>query len=247
MRQPRRAGDMMDKMKRFQGFPSGKTRVVPIPAAFFSDVLPIVDDLNVLKVMLYVFRALDGQDGEVRFIRMRDLLADEVLLDSLKAADDASGLVLQKALTAAQEIGFLLKGDQGNGEENSLYFLNSARGRDALTAFRSGKWKPADQEGSAFPPLPVWPGIFKLYEENIGPITPMIADMLEDAEKTYPQAAIQYAFEEAVKRNARNWKYIEAILRKWQEKGSHGKDSRDPEKDRRRYIEGEYAEFINHE
>ena len=36
-------------------------------------------------------------------------------------------------------------------------------------------------------------------------------------------------------------------LRNWQEKGSNGQNSRDPEKDRRKYIEGEYAEFINHD
>jgi DnaD/phage-associated family protein len=94
---------------------------------------------------------------------------------------------------------------------------------------------------------PAWPGIFKLYEDNIGPITPMLADMLQEAENNYPQSIIQYAFEEAVKQNARSWKYIDAILRNWQEKGSNGQNSRDPEKDRRKYIEGEYAEFINHD
>jgi len=36
------------------------------------------------------------------------------------------------------------------------------------------------------PPPPERPNIFKLYEENIGPLTPLIADALKDAEKTYP-------------------------------------------------------------
>jgi DnaD/phage-associated family protein len=75
----------------------------------------------------------------------------------------------------------------------------------------------------------------------------MVADLLQEAEKNYPQAIIQFAFEEAVKQNARSWKYIDAILRNWQGKGTHGKNSPDSEKDRRKYIEGEYADFINHE
>jgi DNA replication protein len=234
-------------MKRFQGFPSGKTRLVPIPSAFFTEILPEVEDVNTLKIMLHVFRALDGQDGPVRFLRKKDLLADETLLNSLVAPDDGKKSALESALTTVVKLGFLLGDGEEDGTAPEIFFLNSARGRDALAAFKSGKWTPADWEGSTMPLPPAWPGIFKLYEENIGPITPMVADMLQEAETLYPPSAIQFAFEEAVKRNARNWKYIDAILRKWQEKGSHGQNSRDPEKDRRKYIEGEYAEFINHE
>lgn len=234
-------------MKRFQGFPSGKTRLVPIPSAFFSEVLPEVEDVNALKLMLHIFRALDAQDGPVRFLRKKDLLADETLSHSLVAPDDGKNAAFENALTSVIQIGFLLGDGEESGKESTIFFLNSARGRDALAALKSGRWTPPDGEGSAFPLPPAWPGIFKLYEENIGPITPMIADILQEAESLFPQAAIQFAFEEAVKRNARNWKYIDAILRKWQEKGFHGQNSRDPEKDRRKYIEGEYAEFINHE
>ena len=32
------------------------------------------------------------------------------------------------------------------------------------------------------------PNIFTMYEENIGLLTPMIAEELRDAEKTYPEA-----------------------------------------------------------
>jgi DNA replication protein len=231
-------------MKQFQGFASGKTRLVPIPSAFFTDVLPGVDDLNTLKVMLHIFRALDCQDGQVRFLRRKNLLQDEILLNGLVSPAEDKQAALIAALKNALDIGFIL-GE--NGETSDFLFLNSPLGRDALAALKSGKWKPEDRDGSSSPLPPAWPGIFKLYEENIGPITPMLADMLQEAEKNYPQSIIQYAFEEAVKQNARSWKYIDAILHNWQEKGSNGQNSRDPEKDRRKYIEGEYAEFINHE
>jgi len=63
--------------------------------------------------------------------------------------------------------------------------------------------------------------IFQIYESNIGPLTPMIADALEDAEKTYPPAWIPEAIALSVKNNKRNWRYCETILKRWH---SDGKD-----------------------
>ncbi|MEO7021326.1 MAG: DnaD domain protein [Ktedonobacteraceae bacterium] len=63
------------------------------------------------------------------------------------------------------------------------------------------------------------PNIFVLYEQNIGLLTPMIASQLEDAADQYPADWIEAAFSEAVQRNKRNWKYISAILRRWETDG----------------------------
>jgi DnaD/phage-associated family protein len=97
------------------------------------------------------------------------------------------------------------------------------------------------------PPPPERPNIFRLYEENIGPLTPLIADALQDAEKTYPPEWVAEALGTAVKNNKRNLKYVEAILRRWKEEGHAKKqDRRDAQEDGRRYAEGEYADFIEH-
>jgi DNA replication protein len=63
------------------------------------------------------------------------------------------------------------------------------------------------------------PNIFVLYEHNIGLLTPMIASQLEDAADHYPAEWVEAAFSEAVQRNKRNWKYISAILRRWETEG----------------------------
>jgi DNA replication protein len=74
------------------------------------------------------------------------------------------------------------------------------------------------------------PNIFKLYEENIGPLTPLIADALKDAEEILGGMGRE-AIELAVKNNKRNWKYCEAILKRWKEEGRGQKqDRRDAEK-----------------
>ena len=90
--------------------------------------------------------------------------------------------------------------------------------------------------------------IFKLYEENIGPITPLLSDMLREAEKNYPSEWFEEAFEIAVSRNIRNWKYVEAILARWKEKGKdERKDQQDIVKDAKRYSDSDFSEFINRE
>ncbi|HYT33545.1 MAG TPA: DnaD domain protein [Ktedonobacteraceae bacterium] len=63
------------------------------------------------------------------------------------------------------------------------------------------------------------PNIFVLYEQNIGLLTPLIADYLKDAADLYPQEWIEAAFREAVQHNKRNWSYISAILRRWETEG----------------------------
>jgi len=72
----------------------------------------------------------------------------------------------------------------------------------------------SDDEGR-----PLTANIYSLYENNIGAITPMIADALKDAEDTYPADWIADAMRLAVENNKRNWKYCEAILKRWQVEG----------------------------
>ncbi|PKN92993.1 MAG: hypothetical protein CVU44_11215 [Chloroflexi bacterium HGW-Chloroflexi-6] len=74
-------------------------------------------------------------------------------------------------------------------------------------------------------PAPPKPNIFRVYEQNFGALTPMIADELRDFEKTYPLEWIEYAMREAVTNNARNVKYVSAVLKRIQ---LHGFDSPKP-------------------
>jgi DNA replication protein len=63
------------------------------------------------------------------------------------------------------------------------------------------------------------PNIFVLYEQNIGLLSPMIAEELKDAAEHYPAEWIEAAFREAVLHNKRKWTYIRAILRRWETEG----------------------------
>lgn len=61
--------------------------------------------------------------------------------------------------------------------------------------------------------------LFAIYEANMGPLTPMIADSLDDFEKTYTTGWVEEAIGLAVRRNARNLAYVETILKRWQAEG----------------------------
>lgn len=63
------------------------------------------------------------------------------------------------------------------------------------------------------------PNVYTLYEREIGVITPMIADQLKYAETEYPYDWFCDATKEAVGHNARNLKYILAILQNWKVNG----------------------------
>ena len=223
-------------MSKFQGFTESES-FVQIPDSFFRHLLSEIDDRDELKVTLFALWRIGSMEGRVHFLRRQDFEA------CLPEPDPA----LEKAIKRGSLIEALPEGtDQGNQESpTALFFLNSARGRAAAEAYAKGKWKP--ETNASATPLPERPNVFKLYEENIGPLTPLIADALKDAESTYKPEWVAEALEIAVKNNKRNWKYVEAILRRWKEDGHAKKqDRRDAQEDGRRYAEGDYSDFIEH-
>jgi DNA replication protein len=225
-------------MRTFSGFPPGKVRSASIPEMVFTELIPLIDDLAELKLTLHVLWRLGRQRGKVRYLRRADLAADRVLLSGL---GEVPVEALSRAAERAVERGTLLRVEaaiEGTAEE--LYFANTPKGRAAVEAIARGEW-PAELEPAARP------NVFTLYEQNIGLLTPLIADELREAEQTYPAQWIEEAFREAVSLNKRSWKYIRAILERWRTEGRGDETRQQPaETARRRYIEGEYGEYIEH-
>src|SRR5215208_2095120 len=218
-------------MKTFKGFTDSET-FTQLPDTFFQQLLSEIDNAAELKVTLYSLWRIQHMDGSFRALRAADYDAREL---GLPAEEIRTGV--EKAV----ERGSLLKIENGG----VIYFLlNSPRGRAAAQAIQSGKLDP-QAAGSAVPFER--PNIFRLYEENIGPLTPLIADALKDAEETYSAEWVAETIDLAVRNNKRSWRYCEAILKRWKEEGRGEKqDRRDPEKDRDKYTKGEYADYIEH-
>lgn len=228
-------------MSKFAGFPRG-VHFGGIPKPFFSQLLPEIDDLDELKVTIHLLHVLYEKKGYPRFVTFSELAADKTLMRGI-----GDQVALRNGLDRAVSRGTLLclsMEDQGGAAE--LYFLNTESDREACARIHSG-----DIDVGMLPVSGSLAGagehhnIFALYEENIGMLSPMIAEQLKDAERQYPRSWIEDAFKEAVSLNKRNWRYIEAILKRWESEGKgHGESGRGPEADRDKYIKGKYGHVV---
>ncbi|MDF1513982.1 MAG: DnaD domain protein [Anaerolineae bacterium] len=230
-------------MRHFSGFPDGKHTLVSLPEPFFSQLVPVIDDLDELKVTVIVlWRLSQMQSAAAPWVTMTEMHTDQVLENALLESKHGAFInALDRALDKAAARGTLLSCDWqlADGSIEKRFFANSPRGRAAVSAMRRGeapkRYVLADR-----------PNIFTLYEQNIGPLTAMISEDLADAETMFPEDWIEDAFHEAVQLNIRNWKYIFAILKRWQEEGRDEVGRRDRETDPKRYTEGKYGHLIQH-
>jgi hypothetical protein len=69
-------------MNVFEGFQDGKTHSIPIPTAFFSQLLPQIDSLVELKLALYIFWRLEQMEGSFRYFRRQDFMQDKTFFES---------------------------------------------------------------------------------------------------------------------------------------------------------------------
>ena len=195
-----------------------ETDFISLPDSFFTQAVPKIQDLAELKVVLYVAYLILRKPDHTQFVTYKELKAE-----SCRLSAELGEKTLRQALDSAVEHGALLHSTLNiNGMLEDVY---------SLTA------------DSRQPPTI---NVFALYEQNIGMITPMIAEELKEAERIYPPQWIEEAFKEAVTLNKRSWRYIARILERW---ASEGKDSGEYKRDIKKddpdkYIKGKYGHLV---
>jgi DnaD/phage-associated family protein len=235
-------------MKPFHGFPA-KMGFTPVPNLFLNRLMPQIKDMAELKTTLFIIMSIYASKGYPRFVSFSELLNNVSLVISLKQSDKPAEEALGDALELAvkRKTVLHLKVDNGEKMEN-IYFLNTPTDRQAMEKILNGEIKLPGIKAGAVPATPAdeLPDIFSLYEENIGMLTPMIAEELKEAEKLYPDNWIRDAIKKAVNQNKRKWSYISAILERWTTEGkSDGAYRRDSEKeDPDKYIKGKYGHMV---
>lgn len=233
-------------MKGFSGFPDGKLRLTQVPNLFFSDLLPIIDNLDEMKVTLYAFWALNQKEGRVRYLRLADFLNDREFMKGMGPTPTLGAEALMDGIERAVARGtFLHVNVESADGQMDLYFLNTEKGRAAVDGITRGEWRPGPGSDEPVSLLVERPNIFVLYEQNIGPLTPLITDELRDAEQTYPASWLEEAIELAVENNVRKWRYVLAILERWRQEGKQdGNDRRGTQKDLRGQIPEQYRDIV---
>jgi DNA replication protein len=233
-------------MVGFPGFPNGKLRFTQLPNLFFTEILPFIDDIAEMKVTLYSFWSLSLKEGAVRFLRMADFLGDELFMKGMGPSLSSAAEALENGIELAVARGTLLQVmiESADGTID-IYFLNTEKGRAAVDGITRGEWRPLPDESEPITLMANRPNIFVLYEQNIGSLTPLIADQLRDAEETYPAGWIEEAIDLAVQNSARKWSYVQAILERWRQEGkSDGISRRDSQKELQRQIPEDLRDII---
>jgi DNA replication protein len=194
------------------------TGFISLSESFFTQAVPKIQDLAELKVALYVAYLILRKSGHPQFATYKELRTEACRLSA--ELDEGT---LRQALDSAVEHGAL--------SHSTLNINEVLEDVYSLT-------------GDSLQPPSV--NVFALYEQNIGIITPMIAEELKEAEKIYPLQWIEEAFKEAVALNKRSWRYIARILERW---ASEGKDSGEHKRsikkiDPDKYIKGRYGHLV---
>jgi DNA replication protein len=203
--------------------PQGKTGFVRLPDSFFTNVIPKIQDLVELKVVLYMAHIILRKQQPGISDSERSITYSELKAEIRRLSPDLSEETLHQALDSAAEHGALSRSTSNINEVlEDVYSLTADSGQ---------------------PPAI---NIFALYEQNIGIITPMIAEELKEAEKLYPPQWIEEALKEAVALNKRSWRYIARILERW---ASEGKDSGEYRRDIKgdgpdKYVKGRYGHLV---
>jgi DnaD/phage-associated family protein len=194
---------------------------VVIEDEFFKRILPDLRDLAELKLALHA-RYLAAHLGTPA-IPVAMFMSPEVVrsvagthspepgVDRVRRAIDravANGVLLRLTVESTQGTGiFVLPATPQNRQ------LVERAVHDAAVAEALGL--PSDFEASLYRP-----NIYAVYERHIGPLTPLVAEQLREAERSYPRTWVEQAILEAAQYKRRSWRYIEAILSQWEERGA---------------------------
>lgn len=199
----------------FEGFVAGGVAVT-LPAQFFVEVLPNIEDEAELRVTLYALYAIARRRGELRAVRGRELAREAPLARTLAGCGGLE--VLPRALASSVSRGTLLACALDDGD--TLYLVHNEAGRRALARIEAGALevpgaKPVRPQAST-----VGAGRpAQVYEQEIGALTPAVAEALAAAVDRWPEPWIVEALRLAATRNARSWRYAEAILERWETEG----------------------------
>lgn len=193
---------------------------VVLPAALLNDVLNRVQDLAELKAVMFVLEAVArrGTPG----VWFEDLLETRIVqavvgADSPRPSEER----LRQALDRAVANGFLFRVVAGG---RTCYLPVSDDNRMLIGRLRAGDPNVPEVLGlePAAPAAIYRPNIYAVYEQYIGPLTPLIAEQLRSAERAYPRGWIEEAIITAARYNRRSWRYIETVLLRWEETGAPG-------------------------
>ena len=208
-----------------RAFLAETAETVPVPVAVLTEILPLVTDIAEAQVLLAVIRLATAAGAIDAPISHDALFGDRPLRRALKSG--GSPREPDHRITLGMDLaigrGTLLSFATEQGSRRRSWIVLATPASQAQVA--------AMTRGAVPPPTTLWdgdeapsvvaerPNAFRLYEQNIGMLTPLVADKVMDALERYPSDWIEDAIAEAVAYNKRSWRYIQGILENWAVQG----------------------------
>ena len=231
-----------------------------MPNPLLAGLLEQITDIGELKLTLRVLWALHRKRSSLPFVTARELYSDRSVSAMLGATGDELERVVDTSLKLAVQRGTLLEirsgesGESGSNRENGelCYLLNTEPVRSALVRKGVALPEPAVPQAGpgaetqqAEPRADLHEGVFRVYEENIGVMSPLIAESITAALQEHPESDVVDAIRVAVEANARSWKYVMAVLKRWSVEGRNGTGLRGADGKPERHSEANRSdEFI---
>lgn len=219
-----------DKPSAVTGLVLNPTEVIPIPASILTDVVPAITSIEELQVTLTVARLLDLAGGFAEPLAEKTIMRDRTLRTSLRVEGSprAPDARITKGLDLALARGTVVRLVSAEARKRAtFYYLNTPENRSSIKLMEMGQLPaPRSLWPDANPPSITIdrPNAFRLYEQNIGTLTPLIADQITRVIEEYPEDWIEDALAEAVTYNRRSWRYVTRILENWRAQGRRDQD-----------------------
>ena len=211
----------------FEGFASGAP-VTPLPQALLRDLVPLMSDPAELIVTLYAVEALSRVRRYPRRLLCEDLRESRPMIEALAniCAPREWDAAFAGGLNAAVERGALLRARAvQDGAWAEWIALNDADGRRAL---ESASMPPVSR--AVYGREPVSSTAPEIWQSAFGTaMPPILTEEIKSAESRFGSEWLRDAFAEAAANNVRNWRYVQAILERWDTSGRdrEGRDGGD--------------------
>ena len=207
----------------FDGFTSGAP-VTPLPQALLRDLVPAMSDPAELIVSLYAIEAIARQRRYPRRVSLSDLResrsliealasfcpdreVEDAFLQGLDAASNRGSLLMARSVQDGGWVEWIALNDaDGKRAMASASMLLAARGvygREAVHSSAPEIWQSAF--GTAMPPI--------------------LSEQVKAAESRYGSDWMRDAFAESAANGVRSWRYVQAILERWETEGRDGGDA----------------------
>lgn len=208
------------------------------PQPLIDGLIAKIDSLPELKVTLFCFWAFgqrQTQDG-LYWLRKADFAAHR----KIHGLDEAQWI---RGLTDAVARGTLLPvyANAPDGTMEMVWVLHTPKAWETVGSPDCAARLDAAGHLVILPPRP---SIYKLYEENIGPLTGLIGDELTGLRDDYGEALVREAIHVAVEYEKRNLAYVKGILRRWRKEGKRFEGTERPAERDGRGVTGKYADFF---